>query len=197
MRPIISGRNSLTSGCETYLLNLIQPLLKNCQYSISSTKEFKEKFGSIRDKFDPRQYEIVSYDAKSLFPSINLPRTVKHIIRQIYRDIPTFFPINDETPLPPPKFLLEKFFLDVLLKYNSFETLGGFYRQVQGVSMGGKLSGALSNIFLDIFEQNCIKENLKNKNIIFYARFVDDVCMIVKKGQAGSFLKNSTFSIKG
>jgi len=140
LRPIISGRNFLTSGCEQYLLNLIQPILSECQYSVSSTKKFKEKFCAISDQFNPRIHEVISYDASQLFTSINVKRTVTYIVRQIYRDTQTFFPITDETPIPPPKHLMEQLFLDVLLKYNSFETLNGFYRQRMGVAMGGKLS---------------------------------------------------------
>ena len=190
LRPIVSGRNCLTSGCEQYLLNLIQPILAECQYSISSTKKFKEKFCATKDLFNPDIHEVISYDASQLFTSINVKRTIKYIIRKIYRDTQTFFPISDETPLPPPKPLLEQLFLDVLLKYNSFQTLNGFYRQKMGVAMGGKLSAALSSIFVNIFEEVTISKYIKNNKVLFYCRYVDDCCVIIKKRTKGQLLKD-------
>ena len=55
--------------------------------------------------------------------------------------------------------------------------------------MGGKLSSALSCIFLNIFEQNIVKKSLNNNTILFYVRYIDDVCTIVKKGHKETFLQ--------
>ena len=47
MRPIISGLNTLKSGCEIYLLNLISPILSECKFSIKNSKIQKSKILSI------------------------------------------------------------------------------------------------------------------------------------------------------
>ena len=93
--------------------------------------------------------------------------------------------------------LSEKFILDVLLKYNSFETLNGFYRQKDGVSMGGKLSGAISSIFVNMLEEKVIKKYKKDKKVLLYLRYVDDCILIVKRGFKGKILKEFNEFDKG
>ena len=80
LRPIISSYNTLTSGSEQYLLNLIKPLVANCEFSVSSTKSFKERFLAIRDKFNPLIHEVVSFDATALYTTIDIKRTVNVIL---------------------------------------------------------------------------------------------------------------------
>ena len=47
--------------------------------------------------------------------------------------------------------------------------------------MGGKLSSAMSNIFLNIMEKNTIKKFIDQKTLIFYGRYVDDCLLVVRK----------------
>ena len=77
--------------------------------------------------------------------------------------------------------IFKNFLMDVLLNFNSFETLNGFYRQRQGLSMGGKLSPALSNILLNMLELEIIKKYLDKKIVLFYCRYVDDGFLLVRK----------------
>ena len=65
-------------------------------------------------------------------------------------------------------------------KYNDFHTSIGFFKQISGLSMGSKLSGFLSNLFLNELEISVIPKYTKNKKLIFFARYVDDIIMIVK-----------------
>ena len=189
LRPIVSSFNSLTSGSEQFLLNLFKPILAKCKFSINSTKNFKQKFCEIKDKFDERIHEVVSFDATSLYSNINVKRTVKFIVNHIYHNLNDFFPLTEETPVAPPKCLTEKFILDILLKYNSFETLGGFYRQRSGVSMGGKLSGALANIFVNMLEEQILPKYVNKNKILLYVRFVDDCLLIVRKRNKSQILE--------
>ena len=68
------------------------------------------------------------------------------------------------------------------------ETLNGFYRQDQGLSMGGKMSPALSNIFLNILETTIIQKFIDQKSLVFYVRYVDDIFIIVRKRMINSIL---------
>ena len=47
--------------------------------------------------------------------------------------------------------------------------------------MGGKLSSAMSNIFMNIMEKNTIKKFIDQKTLIFYGRYVDDCLLVVRK----------------
>ena len=89
------------------------------------------------------------------------------------------FPENPDKKLTKKAFI--KFFDAIMSKYNDFHTSIGFFKQISGLSMGSKLSGFLSNLFLNELEISVIPKYMKNKKLIFFARYVDDIIMIVKK----------------
>ena len=112
--------------------------------------------------FDKENMECVSFDAKSLFTKVNVIRTVKYICDIIYKKPKDYFneqKVDSENPdatirLPtPPLVIFEDFFIEVLLEFNSFSTLNGYYTQTEGLSMGSKLSPSLSNIFSHMMEK--------------------------------------------
>ena len=86
VRSIVSSVNSVTSGAEIFLKRLVQPILNQCNFSGNSTKEFKNRFEK-----DIRKHELVSYDAVSLYTSVNVSRTIEYIIKIRYEDPITFF----------------------------------------------------------------------------------------------------------
>ena len=142
LRPIVSSINSITCGAEEYLKTLIEPIVKKCKYSICSSKEFKAKITKINN-FNHNEFEIVSFDAASLYTSINIQKVTKYIIEYIFDNISTFFPpknksikINGEiinmVIEAPPKDIFTKFFSLILTEFNSFEALNGFFRQKKG-----------------------------------------------------------------
>jgi hypothetical protein len=92
-------------------------------------------------------HEVVTFDAVSLFTSINVPRVVDYIIEKIYLEPLRYFSEDNETNYPPER-IFKKFMINVFIKYSAFWTLNGFYREKTGLSMGSKISPAISNIFL-------------------------------------------------
>ena len=64
------------------------------------------------------------------------------------------------------------------MEFSGFESLTGFYKQKSGLSMGGKLSPSLANIFVHMLEENIIQDYIDNGIIISYQRYVDDVAII-------------------
>ena len=76
--------------------SLIYPILEKSEFSVESTKKFKEKFLNDREKFDPEKHEIFSIDAVSLFTSINVPRTIEYILDIIYDNLDLYFPHKEE-----------------------------------------------------------------------------------------------------
>ena len=151
LRPIVSSLNSICSGAETFLHNLIKPIVKNCNFSIKSTKHFKNNFPKFSKKYSEIDHEIISIDCVSLYTSVNISRVVDHILDSIYKkdqnghfiNIDQFFPEFEKTEMingtehkkiikPPPAHILKAFFLNILTTFNSFETLTGFYTQKEG-----------------------------------------------------------------
>ena len=121
VRPIISSLNSITSGAESYLHSLISPILAECTFSVNSTRTFKERLCEVKHKYNLNEHEICSFDACSLFTSINVVRTVDYITNKMYNNIEQFFPVSDETPEPPPKILFRNFFLQVLVEFSGLK----------------------------------------------------------------------------
>ena len=90
---------------------------------------------------------------------------------------------------PPSRENLHNFFKSVLCDFNNFQALNGFFKQIEGFSMGSKLSPSLANIFCSMFENDIIESELENKNIIGYWRYVDDILVLIKKGQKNQLLQ--------
>ena len=79
--------------------------------------------------------------------------------------------------------------MNVLLKFSAFSTLNGYYRQIEGLAMGSKLSPAISNIFLHMLESTIIENYKAQKTIIFYTRYVDDCLLMVRKRTKNAILE--------
>ena len=130
-----------------------------------------------------------------MYSNIDIEIVVNHILEIIYLNPENFFTEfeesenGDQTLKIIPKKILKEFFTKTLTKFSSFSTLNGYFRQSSGLSMGGKLSSPLSNIFMNIMEQKIIKKYIAKGDIIYYTRYVDDTLVCAKKGA-----KNDIFS---
>ena len=124
----------------------------------------------------------MSFDVKDLYTNVDVDLTIEFIIKFIFcnKNNQNIFQCNTENPeMKPENF---RHFLKCLLqKYNCFETLVSYYQQIKGLSMGGKLSNLLSNVFLNHFENKILPPYLKNKKILTYCRYVDDAFIIIDK----------------
>ena len=160
--------------------------VSECSYSVESVKQFKKLFLKNRNKFDANTYDIVSFDVVSMYNNINTERFLDDIIPKIYKNPKNFFQTEEvvdnknRTFQYPPKTLFRKFFENILHDYSSFSTLTGYFKQSKGLSMGSKISGAVANYFMDMLEKEIITKHIKNKNVTFYVRYVDDIYCFIK-----------------
>jgi hypothetical protein len=84
--------------------------------------------------------------------------------------------------------------LQITLEQNYFAFNGKYYLQDKGLAMGSPLSGILSEIYLNNFENKNIFTDKKNfaSKIIFYKRYVDDTFLIYNgKSRRTQFLINN------
>ena len=105
---------------------------------------------------------------------------------------------NDKISIIPKK-IFENFLKLIFTEFTSFQTKIGYYKQTSGLSMGGKLSGILSNIYMSHIENEIIVPLLKNKEIEYYRRYVDDCLIVANKNiidQTFQNLNNYTKSLK-
>ena len=119
-------------------------------------------------------------------------RTISHILEIIYKTPESFFKEKDENNnlLPfPERTDLRKFMYDVILNYNVFHTQIGTYKQRSGLAMGSPLSSSMSDIFLSLMETTLIQKFIKNKEIIHWSRYVDDVIVICDKNSINNILE--------
>ena len=199
LRPIVSSLNSITSGSEAFLQNLISPITNSCKFSVESTIELKIFFLEI-EGFNSEEYEIVTFDCVSLYTSININLVLEHILNIIYLEPTKYFPPKTKIVTikkvqtakilePPSRETLKSFFKNILTDYNNFHALTGFYKQTSGCSMGSKLSPGLANIFCSLFETEIIEPLINSGKILHYSRYVDDIFCILRKGEKISLLK--------
>ena len=183
VRPIVSSLNSITSGAEDYLLPILEKFLPKCLYSIESTKSFSEYFLRERSKFYLPRSQILSFDVKSLFPSVDLDYVIEHVIETIYKNPSEYLEAHirdDGRMVRPPKFIFKKFLTAVLKEFTAFKTIDSYYRQIDGCSMGSKLAPILSNIFMSLIETKVVDPLIKSRHIISYKRYVDDCFIVVR-----------------
>ena len=64
---------------------------------------------------------------------------------------------------------------NITLKFKDF-----FYKQINGVAMGSPLAPALTEVFFTKIENDFINKPNPLK-ILFYYRFVDDICYFTKR----------------
>ena len=125
----------------------------------------------------------MSFDVSKLFPSVDLEFVIEHIVNVIYKSPKSYFEIHtrdDGRVVTPPKFIFEPFLRSVLTEFTAFQTSNAYYRQINGCSMGSKLSPILSNIFLSLIEKNLVDPLLANGKLISYKRYVDDCFIVVR-----------------
>ena len=185
LRIIVSSRNSITSGIETWFSTILKRLIPEVKYSVESTLKFKNNFLNHRNKFDPDYYQIVSFDVIQMYPSINLKTLIPKILDRIYSN-PTHYFIpetldNNTTCAFPPRNIFEPIFTQVLTYFTAFSTPNGYMRQKQGCAMGAKTSALLANIMMGFLETEYIDTEIRKDNILFYNRYVDDAIACIKK----------------
>ena len=161
--------------------------------------EFKKRFLEISG-FNSQEYEVVTYDCVSLYTSINIDLVLEYILDQIYSDPIKFFPPDKKTVTikkiatvktlqPPSRNTLKSFFKNILTDYNNFHALTGFYKQINGCSMGSKLSPSFANIFCSLFENKIIEPEITSGRILHYSRYVDDIFCVLRKGEKNNLLE--------
>ena len=181
LRPIVSSLNSLVSGSETFLMKILTKFKPEFKFSLENSEQFRNFVLDERENFN----HCVSFDIVSMYPSINLNRTLEYIVKKVYENPSHFFEEqfdknNKKLPFMP-KIVFREFLFGICTKYTSFHTENNFYRQVEGCSMGSKLSPLLCNIYMALFENEIVEDLLQKQVISHWKRYVDDVFVSLPK----------------
>ena len=114
IRGICTGYNSIVTNSENFLKDFLKPLVDECTYAINNQLDFKTKFLEDRVKFNPLLHRVISVDVVSMYPNVNVPRTISYVLNKIYSDPQKYFPFKNKNNIPltpPPRELLKKFYL--------------------------------------------------------------------------------------
>ena len=166
LRPIIDQTGTCYYKTGKVISKYLKPLTKN-EFIINNTQDFPAMLNNVPISEDE---EDVSYDGESLFTNIPTKDTIDFICEEIYV----------QKKLEP--ICKQSIFKKLLYKLTTectFRAIGKFWKEVDGVSMGGTLSVILSDCFMNKMERDIILP-LKPK---FYRRFVDDTYMRREKNE--------------
>jgi hypothetical protein len=144
LRPICTGYSHITAGSAEYAEQIIEPLIKKCEYLVNSQKAFKKRFLTEKLKFNENLHEIVCLDIISMYPSVNITRTISYFLKVVFKNPKSFFkPEKDKKgyTLPiPTREEFKQFFLGILKDFNIFDSQIGTFKQLKGLQMGNTLA---------------------------------------------------------
>ena len=184
LRVIIGSPGTITSGIENYLFKILSKLANDIKYSISSVGQFKDKFIAIRDEITD-DFCFWSGDVCSMFPSINIDKSIDIIMDKLYKSPQLYFEeeeLNDgHISYFPDKGTFRTVLTNTLKYFTSFQTESKFYKQKGGTAMGSKLAGLVSNIFMDFHEREFFDHEVKKGSIKLVFRYVDDYLFLTRR----------------
>ena len=164
-RPIMSQIGSPTYKIAKFLLSFIQPFTSN-EYTVKDTFHFV----SMLDGKDHRLI-MASLDVESLFTNIPLSETIDIVTKKVFGRKRKVKGISRSDF----RRLLEMSTEGTVFYYN-----GHYYRQKDGVAMGSPLGPALANAFLCHHEASWLDECPLSYAPIFFARYVDDIFVLIR-----------------
>ena len=169
IRPIVSYVGSPLYNLSKYVAYILKPYAKNeTQHSKNSTT-FSEFIREQTVEFD----EIMaSFDVTSLYTNVPINDTLVIIKDLLVNDDC----LQERTKIPPLE-LLE--IIKILLTETCFLFNGEFYKQTDGVAMGGPTSSTVAEIYMISHEQTALTTTTCPPKV--WERYVDDVFLIIKK----------------
>jgi hypothetical protein len=179
LRQIINYKDHITAPISIIIDGILFPLVKTFPCFILDSQNLMQKAELYRAN---KNSKLVTADVVSLYSSIDHKDCIKRV---------TDF-IKDKFSSEHLTLKGFKNILKILLKFNIFKFNGSYYKQILGIAMGSKCGPALANTFVYTYEK--IWLDLYKPS--FYARFIDDVLMVVESLDILNSFKNAFGSLK-
>ena len=177
LRPIISQIGTPTYDVSKQLNNIIVKYMPN-KYMVDSAYEF---LSLVKSSFTTGL--LASLDVESLFTNVPVHDTIEIILNNVYRN---------ET-LSPPNSIPENSMKELLLLCTTKSPFRGvdglLYTQNDGVMMGSPLGPTFANFYMCNLE-NKIAQDYPEDMPFIYARYVDDIFLLVQNVSQINKLKN-------
>ena len=179
VRPIVNCTNSPTEKMCQFIDILLK---KECSKYKHILKDSQQLLQDLDGTYIDNQPEIYSCDFDSLYLNIE-PGHACQVLTDYMKD-----KLND---------LLNSngfyFILKLIFENNYFMFYGNFYKQKKGVAMGCKCGPSLANLYIYLLERHWLSTV---KDIIVYARFIDDILIIAKSKIDLNYLLKSFIYLK-
>lgn len=164
-RPIISSNGSLTEPASQFIDFHIKPLAQQLPSYIQDTTHVLKILNEMTVSDDSY---LVTMDVESLYTNIAHGDGLKAL---------NHFLSNRPTDCSPPSDFLIKL-TEWTLKNNIFLFQDQLYLQVCGTAMGACFAPNYANLFLGLWEKECVYNNVYSDKIKYYGRYIDDICLI-------------------
>ena len=124
---------------------------------------------------------MVSFNIKSLFTNVPIEGTVQAARQKLNSDPG----LADRTTLTPAEIAD---LLDFVLRSTYFQYNGSIYEQQEGAATGSPVSAVISNLYMEVFEEQAIESTPYKPKI--WKRYVDDTFTIFDRSIVDSFLQH-------
>ena len=178
MRPIVSYTGTPLYKVSKHIADILKQYLDKEGRHSENSKVFSQYVRTLMVEEDE---VLVSFDVTSLYTNVPITATLEIIKDSLLNDhnlkAKTDIPIDDFSDIV--NFLLTK----TWFQYN-----GKFYKQTDGVAMGGPASSVVAEIFMQSHDKRALSTFLNPPKA--YERFVDDTFCIIKRDRIEAFHKH-------
>lgn len=168
MRPVVDYRRTPCYKISKYAANIINDCGRDNLCTVQNSADFVNKISSFQLE---ENHKFVSFDVKSLFPSI----PIQDALRIIKEDLEA----DDRWKLKFGGSLDDLMnILELCLTTSYFTFREQFYVQRSGCPMGSPLSPIIAEFYMRRLETSIVPHI---EQIHFWARYVDDIFAIIEK----------------
>lgn len=166
--PVVSFINAPTYKLSKMFGDILKNVVGKSHRTVRNSREFKRKISKIRL---PKEYEMISLDATSLFTNVSKELTVAAINTK-WKQISKF------TTLPKDEFISG---IAMVMDNCCFQYDNIFYKQIYGSPMGSPVSPHLADLVLEILQDKVIQK--LSFHLPYFFRYVDDINTAVPKNK--------------
>jgi hypothetical protein len=170
-RPIVSNNQHPTENLSKWISTILNPTSKKTQSHLENSYELCEIIKKInKEKEEKEKWSILTADIENLYTNIPHREGTNACIKALYNDDKNQLKLKDTNAM--------KALINNALCNNIFEFNDQHFTQINGTAMGTSMAPAYANIYLAEKEKEWLKKKEKEKTIILFKRYLDDILII-------------------
>jgi hypothetical protein len=164
IRPVINNIQAQTYKVAKHLTKILDNFLTlNNYYNVTNSADLATVLVKLHVN---ENHRLMAFDIQDLFFNIPTQETL-----QITKSLL----LKNNTPKVAQQIIE---LLRLILSQNYFTHQDKIYQPQKGITMRSPISRIMAEILLQHLKEQCIKQLLDCRNIIFYTRYVDDILII-------------------